>query len=317
MFILAVLGTTRLMARGAIFFILVAAAATGAAAAQRATAGAAAEPPTVVVIQAARLIDGRGGEPLAPAMVRVEGGRISAVASSLPVPSGARLINLGDATLLPGFIDLHTHLTGRSDVHWEDALVKTTPAEEALWGAHNALITLLAGFTTVRDMGPNWPYTDVALRNAIEAGAVPGPRMLVAGAYVSSTGGAGDASQFSPYVQVPLVHNLADGPEEITKAVRTNFKNGADFIKILATGAVLSKGILPGRNNIRMRKCGLPWWRRADGGATWRPMLTAPRASRRRSVPGFTPSTMVQGSTTRQWPCSRHSRPLFTCPRWR
>jgi imidazolonepropionase-like amidohydrolase len=86
----------------------------------------------------------------------------------------------------------------------------------------------------------------VALRNAIEAGAVPGPRMLVAGAYVSSTGGAGDALQFSPYVQVPLVHNLADGPDEITKAVRTNFKNGADFIKILATGAVLSKGIAPG-----------------------------------------------------------------------
>jgi imidazolonepropionase-like amidohydrolase len=84
------------------------------------------------------------------------------------------------------------------------------------------------------------------LRNAIDAGAVPGPRMLVAGAYVSSTGGAGDALQVSPYVEVPLVHNLADGPEEITKAVRTNFKNGADFIKILATGAALSKGIPPG-----------------------------------------------------------------------
>ncbi|HWX34806.1 MAG TPA: amidohydrolase family protein [Steroidobacteraceae bacterium] len=204
------------------------------------------EPVSIVVIRAARLIDGRGGEPLAPAMVRVDGDRITAVASSLPIPAAAREIDLGNATLLPGFIDLHTHLTGRSDVHWEDALVKTTPAEEALWGAHWALITLKAGFTTVRDMGCNWPYTDVALRNAIDAGAVPGPRMLVAGAYVSSTGGAGDASQFSPYVQVPLVHNLADGPEEITKAVRTNFKNGADFIKILATGAVLSKGILPG-----------------------------------------------------------------------
>jgi imidazolonepropionase-like amidohydrolase len=201
---------------------------------------------TVTVIKAARLVDGRGGEPLSPAMVRIEGDKIAAVGQSLPVPSGAQLINLGDATLLPGFIDLHTHLTLRGDIHWEDALLKTTPADDALWGAHNALITLMAGFTTVRDMGPDWPYTDVSLRNAIDAGAVPGPRMLVAGAYVSSTGGAGDALQFSPYVQIPLVRNLADGPEEITKAVRTNFKNGADFIKILATGAVLSKGIPPG-----------------------------------------------------------------------
>ncbi len=205
-----------------------------------------AQPDPVIVLKAARLIDGRGGEPLSPAMVRIEGERITAVGSTLPVPGGARVIDLGAATLLPGFIDLHTHLTGRSDVHWEDALLKTTPAEDALWGAHWAYITLLAGFTTVRDMGPDWPYTDVALRDAIAAGAVPGPRMLVAGSYVSSTGGAGDAHQYSQYVQVPLVHNLADGPEEITKAVRTNFKHGADFIKILATGAVLSKGIPPG-----------------------------------------------------------------------
>jgi imidazolonepropionase-like amidohydrolase len=96
-------------------------------------------------------------------------------------------------------------------------------------------------------MGPTWPFVDVDLRNAIEEGAVPGPRLLVAGNYVSSTGGAGDARQFSIYVDVPVVKNLADGPEEITKAVRTNFKNGADFIKIMATGAVLSKGIEPGR----------------------------------------------------------------------
>jgi len=207
---------------------------------------AAAETPAVVVLKAARLIDGRGGAPMAPALVRVEGDRIAEVGSRLAVPAGARVIDLGDATLLPGLIDLHTHLTDKFGVHWEQALVSTTPGQAALWGAANARATLMAGFTTCRDMGPTWPYVDVDLRNVIEQGGVPGPRLLVAGNYVSSTGGAGDARQFSIYVDVPIVRNLADGPEEVTKAVRTNLKNGADFIKILATGAVLSKGIPPG-----------------------------------------------------------------------
>jgi imidazolonepropionase-like amidohydrolase len=207
---------------------------------------AAAETPAVVVLKAARLIDGRGGAPLAPAMVRVEGDRILEVGAHLAVPSGSRVLDLGDATLLPGLIDLHTHLTDKFGVHWEQALVSTTPGQAALWGAANARATLMAGFTTCRDMGPTWPYVDVDLRNVIEQGGVPGPRLLVAGNYVSSTGGAGDARQFSIYVDVPIVRNLADGPEEVTKAVRTNLKNGADFIKILATGAVLSKGIPPG-----------------------------------------------------------------------
>jgi imidazolonepropionase-like amidohydrolase len=179
-------------------------------------------------------------------MVRIEGDRIADVGARLAIPAGARLIDLGDATLLPGLIDLHTHLTDKFGVHWEQALVSTTPGQAALWGAANARATLMAGFTTCRDMGPTWPYVDVDLRNVIEAGGVPGPRLLVAGNYVSSTGGAGDARQFSIYVDVPIVRNLADGPEEVTKAVRTNLKNGADFIKILATGAVLSKGIPPG-----------------------------------------------------------------------
>ena len=197
-------------------------------------------------VKAGHLIDGRGGPVISPGMVRIEGDRVVAVGVILPVPPGARVIDLGGATLLPGLIDLHTHLTDKSGIHWEEALVKTTPADAALWGARNARVTLEAGFTTCREMGPTWPYTDVALRNAIDEGAVPGPRLMVSGNYVSSTGGAGDARQFSIYVDVPIVRNLADGPDEVMKAVRTNFKNGADFIKILVTGAVLSKGIDPG-----------------------------------------------------------------------
>jgi imidazolonepropionase-like amidohydrolase len=203
--------------------------------------------PPVTVVRAARLIDGRGGPPASPAVVVIRGDKIEAVgtAGAAAAPQGARTIDLGNATILPGLIDLHTHLTS-TGVHWEDELLKTTPGEAALHGAHNALVTLEAGFTTCRDMGPTWPYTDIDLRKAIDQGVVPGPRLLASGNYVSPTGGAGDARQFSIYVDVPIVKNLADGPDEIRKAVRTNLKQGADFIKILGTGAVLSKGAPPG-----------------------------------------------------------------------
>ena len=208
-------------------------------------AQAPAAPPAIVAIRAARLIDGRGGAPLASPVIIVRGDRIEAVGPNLSIPAGARVVDLGTATLLPGLIDLHTHLTS-TGVHWEDELLKTTPGQAALHGAKNARETLMAGFTTVRDMGPTWPYTDIDLRDAINEGVVPGPRMIAAGNYVSATGGAGDARQFSIYVDVPIVQNLADGPDAIRHAVRTNLKHGADFIKILATGAVLSKGTPPG-----------------------------------------------------------------------
>ncbi len=207
---------------------------------------AAAQSDDIVAVQAARVIDGTGAAPLNDGVVVIEGERIVAVGDASVIPSGARVIDLGDATLLPGMIDLHTHLSGSTNVTWEEELTATTPGYATLFGAYNARVTLEAGFTTVRDMGPTWPYTDVDLRNAIDEGLVAGPRMVVAGNYVSATGGAGDARQFSIYVDVPVVQNLADGVDAVRRAVRTNFKNGADFIKILATGAVLSKGIPPG-----------------------------------------------------------------------
>ena len=199
-----------------------------------------------IAIRAARILDGRGGEPIQNGVILLRGERILDIGAEVAVPPGVDVIDLGSRTLLPGLIDLHTHLTDKVGIHWEEVLVTTTPSQAAIYGVKNALDTLRAGFTTVRDMGPTWPYTDVDLRNAIDERVVPGPRMQVAGNYVSATGGAGDARQFSIYVDVPVVRNLADGVDAVRAAVRTNFKHGADFIKILATGAVLSKGIPPG-----------------------------------------------------------------------
>ncbi|MDE2677138.1 MAG: amidohydrolase family protein [Gemmatimonadota bacterium] len=221
---------------------------TVATALASAPAPLAAQDPATILIRAARLIDGNGAL-IEPGNILVAGERIVAVgpeALATPNDGFIDLTDLGDVTILPGLIDLHTHLTDRVGTHWEEVLITTTPAQAALWGAANALTTLHAGFTTVRDMGPTWPYTDVDLRDIINAGVLPGPRMQVAGNYVSATGGAGDARQFSIYVDVPVVRNLADGVDAVRAAVRTNHKNGADFTKILATGAVLSRGLPPG-----------------------------------------------------------------------
>lgn len=202
-------------------------------------------PARTVLVKAARLIDGRGGPPLMNAGVLIRGDRIERVGAAAGMTAD-EVIDLGAATVLPGLIDLHTHLTDEVGTNWETNLLTTTPGRAAIYGAVNARTTLLAGFTTVRDMGPTWPYVDLDLRYAIDKGSIPGPRMQAAGNYVSATGGAGDARQFSIYVDVPIVRNLADGPDEVRKVVRTNLKQGADFIKVLATGAVMSKGIPPG-----------------------------------------------------------------------
>ena len=202
-------------------------------------------PARTVLVKAAWIIDGRGGAPLVNGGVLIRGERIERVGPAAGMTADT-VVDLGHATVLPGLIDLHTHLTDEVGTNWETNLLTTTPGRAAIYGAVNARTTLLAGFTTVRDMGPTWPYVDIDLRYAIDKGSIPGPRMLASGNYVSATGGAGDARQFSIYVDVPIVKNLADGVDEVRRVVRTNLKNGADFIKILATGAVMSKGIPPG-----------------------------------------------------------------------
>ena len=203
-----------------------------------------------IVIRAGRLIDGNGGPPLRPAMVLIRDDRIAAVDRQLSVPPAATVIDLGSSTLLPGLIDLHTHLTGEVGVHWEEHLLKTTPSQAAIYGVKNARDTLLSGFTTVRDVGTFRAFVDVALREAIEAGWVEGPRMQCAGAYVTCPGGGGDLTGLAPDVDAVVPRELrfgvTSGVDQMRSNVRQILRYGADFIKVLATGAVLTSGTNPG-----------------------------------------------------------------------
>ncbi len=196
--------------------------------------------PHVIAVKAARLLDGSGGAPAANAVVIVENDRIAAVGSGLAVPAGAEVIDLGGATLLPGFIDCHTHVTGQPGDNFYEDLFKRSPIDSAILAHLYARRTLEAGFTTIRNVGAG-EYVDIALRNAIERGDIPGPRMRVSGFAISATGGHGDLNGYSPYVMFKTFSGIADGVDEIRKLVRTNIKQGADVIKVLATAGVLSE----------------------------------------------------------------------------
>jgi imidazolonepropionase-like amidohydrolase len=201
---------------------------------------------TTTVIRAARMMDGTGGPGVRDAAVVVTGERIVAAgpAASISVPAGARIIDLGDVTLLPGFIDAHTHITGRTlgDPLSDLAVVKDYPSYGAIIGVDNALKTLMAGFTTIRVVGsPN--FDDMALRQAITDGRVPGPRMQNAGNLIGITGGHCDKNGFKPgLIELGPKDGIANGPDEIRTAVRYQVKSGADVIKMCATGGVLSEG---------------------------------------------------------------------------
>jgi imidazolonepropionase-like amidohydrolase len=202
--------------------------------------------PVVTVLHAAKLWDGTGAAPITDAVVVVTGDRITAVgrASNVTVPAGARRLDLGSATLVPGFIDAHVHLIGRtlSDPGADQQTVKDYASYGAILGVVHARQTLLAGFTSVRNLGaPN--FDDMALRQAIDADAVPGPRMEAAGYAIGITGGHCDDNRWKPGLDDRDYRTgVADGPDEGRKAVRYQIKYGADVIKICASGGVLSDG---------------------------------------------------------------------------
>ena len=197
--------------------------------------------PQTTVLRAARLFDGTGPTLVRNGVVVVRGDRIVAAgaADRVAVPAGARVIDLGDATLLPGLIDAHVHLTGEIDGNFDRA-VKDLPAMEALFGAANAQKTLMAGFTTVRDVGAG-NFTNVALDRATSLGIVPGPRIIAAGHSIGITGGHCDVTGYAPGVleQGPE-DGVADGPDAVLRATRYQIKHGAKVIKICATAGVLS-----------------------------------------------------------------------------
>jgi imidazolonepropionase-like amidohydrolase len=197
------------------------------------------------VLKAARMFDGKSNTITKPGVVVVSNGKIVGVGDSAAIPAGAQVIDLGDATLLPGFIDAHTHLTMeyREDYNKAmlDDLQKPIP-EKAIDATVNARVTLMAGFTTVRDVG-SADYLDVGLRNAIDKGIVPGPRMLVCVHAIGATGGHCDETGFAHGVfgkETGPEEGVINGADQARYAVRLAHKYGATIIKTCATGGVLS-----------------------------------------------------------------------------
>ena len=201
----------------------------------------------VVVLRAARLIDGTGSALINNAAIVVTDDRISAVGptSTVQVPASAKIMDLGDVTLLPGFIDAHTHLVGRvlGDPEGDASSVRDYASFPAILAVNNAKETLMAGFTTVRNVGASGAFDDMALRKAINEGWIAGPRMQTAGHALGITGGHCDVNGYRPgLLDRSIGDGIADGPDQIRAAVRYQIKYGADVIKTCATGGVLSEG---------------------------------------------------------------------------
>jgi imidazolonepropionase-like amidohydrolase len=234
------------MKRLALFVVLL--AASCACLAQKPVKAA----PVTTYIRAGRLFDATSNKVRENMVIVVEGDRIQRIVAEggFSIPAGANVIDLSRATVLPGLIDCHTHLGSRADRYDEIYHFKDTPFSSAFAAVVNARKTLEAGFTTVRDVGSK-PFLAVDLRNSINEGLVPGPRIVASGPGITITGGHGDLNNFAPQVSVKMFpeergFQIADGVDQVRHVVRAQVKYGVDVIKILATGGVLSKGDSPG-----------------------------------------------------------------------
>jgi len=203
-----------------------------------------AAPSQPIVIRAAHLFDGVSGRLVDGGTIVVQGGRIQAVGANAQAPAGARIVDLGDATLLPGFIDSHVHLSDEASQNWYRDFfdgMQRFPAEQSLYGALYAKRSLEAGFTSVRDVGSE-DFIAAGMRNAIEAGIAIGPRMMVSNYGIGSTAGHADQHPFPPQLVAPAgpVQGVCNGADECRAAVRYQIKWGADVIKVVPSGGVLS-----------------------------------------------------------------------------
>ncbi len=203
-------------------------------------------------VRAGRLIDVERSRVLTDQMIRIENDRIAAVAPWSAPPGGARIIDWSGRTVLPGLIDMHTHLVGDIQGAGLADPLAYSEAEDALLGAANAHATLRAGFTSVRDVGVWRAFTDVALRDAINAGRIEGPRMAVAGGYFTIPEGGGTLTGLAPDVKIPdaFAMGVVNGPQDARAKARFFLQHRVDFIKMIATGAVLTVGTEPGRQEL-------------------------------------------------------------------
>lgn len=193
----------------------------------------------VTVLRAARMLDVASGKIRTPGLVVVEGSRIRDV-SPAAAPENATVVDLGDATLLPGLMDMHVHLMDEPGADWIRQRAYETPAVWTLRAARNARLALQNGFTTVRDLGSSG-FVDVALMRGTDNGWVDGPRIFPVGHYITSTGAHCDLTGFAPGIlERGPEQGVANGPDEVVKAVRYQIKHGAKWIKMCATGGVLS-----------------------------------------------------------------------------